>query len=97
MRIQSPNRMMSDKESGQAKGYAFCEYYDKSVSMQAVQHLNKHEISGRTLKVDYGDDYSASGPGGQGGRKPFRKGMCRGAWQLPNTLHMFACTHGTHY
>ncbi|MEW5306036.1 MAG: hypothetical protein WDW38_009974 [Sanguina aurantia] len=67
-------RMMQDKESGQAKGYAFCEYYDKSVSMQAVQHLNKHEISGRTLKVDYGDDHSA-GPGGGpgGGRKPFRK------------------------
>ncbi|GMH33794.1 hypothetical protein BSKO_01628 [Bryopsis sp. KO-2023] len=55
-------RLVSDRESGKAKGYGFCEYYDVSTAEGAVRNLNGHEVHGRQLRVDFADEHIARGP-----------------------------------
>jgi cleavage stimulation factor subunit 2 len=62
--------MVSDKDTGKPKGYAFCEYYDRATAESAVRNLNQHEVSGRTLRVDYAEDHQQHGMGGPGGPGP---------------------------
>ena len=67
-------RMVSDKDTGKPKGYAFCEFFDRSTAESAVRNLNQHEVSGRNLRVDYAEDHPGGGggpgggPGGRGDR-----------------------------
>lgn len=55
-------RLVSDRESGKAKGYGFCEYFDVSTAEGAVRNLNGHEVHGRQLRVDFADEHIARGP-----------------------------------
>jgi RNA recognition motif-containing protein len=48
-------RLMFDKETGKPKGYGFCEYYDGETALSAIRNLNRAEINGRELKVDFAD------------------------------------------
>jgi RNA recognition motif-containing protein len=48
-------RLMFDKETGKPKGYGFCEYYDSETALSAIRNLNRVEINGRELKVDFAD------------------------------------------
>lgn len=51
-------RIVKDRETGQGKGFGFCEYHDAATALSAMRNLNGYEISGRTLRVDF-----ASGTG----------------------------------
>ena len=38
------------------KGFGFCEYKDPDIASSALRNLNKSEINGRVLKVDFASD-----------------------------------------
>ena len=44
--------IISDKFSGQSKGFGFVEMSDNSQADAAIKGLNETEISGRTIKVN---------------------------------------------
>ncbi|KXZ49489.1 hypothetical protein GPECTOR_21g715 [Gonium pectorale] len=52
-------RMVTDKDTGKPKGYGFCEFHDVQTAQSAVRNLNKYEINGRMLRVDFADEHSA--------------------------------------
>lgn len=60
-------RLVSDKDTGKPKGYAFCEYHDIHAAEAAVRNLNSTELGGRQLRVDYAEDHSRGEH--DGGRK----------------------------
>jgi cleavage stimulation factor subunit 2 len=46
-------RILTDKESGKPKGFAFVEYYDANTALSAIRHLDQTELNSRKLKVGY--------------------------------------------
>ncbi|KAG2444593.1 hypothetical protein HXX76_001338 [Chlamydomonas incerta] len=56
-------RMVTDKDTGKPKGYGFCEYHDVGTAQSAVRNLNKFEVNGRMLRVDFAEEHSADGRG----------------------------------
>jgi RNA recognition motif-containing protein len=48
--------MVTDRDTGKAKGFAFCEFYDVPTAVSAQRNLNGFEFNGRKLRVDYADD-----------------------------------------
>merc|ERR1712150_9969 len=44
-------KLIYDRETGNPKGYGFCEYINSETTLDAVQMLNGHEIGNRTLRV----------------------------------------------
>lgn len=58
--------VVTDKFSGQSRGFGFVEMADAEGAQKAVSTLNEAELKGRRLKVDQARE--TSGPrGGQGG------------------------------
>ena len=60
-------RLVYDNDTGRPKGFGFAEFADTDAAASAVRNLDKHQIQGRELRVDYshvgGKDESAnSGP-----------------------------------
>ena len=49
-------RLKHDSDTHQSKGYGFVEYRDAHVASSALWNLNKYEMNGRALKVDYASD-----------------------------------------
>lgn len=49
-------RLKVDQKTGQPKGFGFCEYRDPDIAASALRNLNKSEINGRILKVDFASD-----------------------------------------
>ena len=45
-------KLISDKNTGRAKGFGFAEFETKELAQQAIDVLNDLEISGRHLKVN---------------------------------------------
>ena len=46
-------RMLTDKETGKPKGFAFVEYFDANTALAAIGHLDQVEVNSRKLKVGY--------------------------------------------
>lgn len=49
-------RILSDKESGRPKGFAFIEYMDANTALAAIRRLDGTEMNGRKLKVSYSNN-----------------------------------------
>ncbi|EPY52540.1 RNA-binding protein [Schizosaccharomyces cryophilus OY26] len=45
--------LVIDPESGQPKGYGFCEYHDTATTASAVRNLNNYDAGARRLRVDF--------------------------------------------
>ena len=53
--------VITDRESGRPRGFAFVEMTDAAGAESASRALNGHSVGGRTLKVNEASDRSAAG------------------------------------
>ena len=60
--------MVTDRDTGRPRGFAFVEMPDSSQADQAISGLNGKEMNGRALNVNEARPKTAGGGGGGGGR-----------------------------
>ena len=64
-------RLIHDRETGRAKGFAFVSFADADMAKQAITNFNGYEFQGRPLRVDHAvpsnGGRSGGGRGGRGG------------------------------
>src|SRR5689334_1249006 len=60
-------KIVTDRETGQPRGFAFVEMASPADAEAAIAALNGRDLDGRTLKVNEAQERSAGG-GGRGGR-----------------------------
>lgn len=63
--------IITDRYTGQSKGFAFVEMADDAEAQTAIQHLNGTEMGGRALTINEARERDNSGGrsgGGSGGR-----------------------------
>ena len=62
--------IVTDRDTGQPRGFAFLEMSDSQAAQQAITHLNGAELNGRALNVNEARPKPAGGGGGgYGGRR----------------------------
>ena len=59
--------MPTDRETGQARGFAFVTMGNAKAAADAMAQLNGHNLEGRSIKVDEAQERQRSGGGGGGG------------------------------
>ena len=64
--VSSVNIIM-DRETGRSRGFAFVEMPDGAAAKEAIERLNLHEISGRSITVNEARPKPDRGRGGGGG------------------------------
>ncbi len=69
--------MPTDRETGQARGFAFVTMNNAKAAADAMAELNGHTLEGRTIKVDEAQERQRNGGGGGGGRRDFGGGRDR--------------------
>jgi cold-inducible RNA-binding protein len=70
--------IVTDRDSGQSRGFAFVEMRDAAEAQAAISHLNGTELNGRVLNVNEARPKPAGEGGGFGGRREGRGGGGRG-------------------
>ncbi len=55
-----------DKETGRPKGFGFCEFYDQETAQSAMRNLNGHDVNGRSIRIDFAEDFQTRAPRGGG-------------------------------
>jgi cold-inducible RNA-binding protein len=61
-------RLITDRDTGRSKGFAFVEYDDDEEAKAAMAALNGKEFAGRVLTVNEARPRPEGGGGGRGGR-----------------------------
>ena len=46
-------RIVTDRDTGKQKGFAFLEYFDTQTAESAIRNLNEFDLNGRKLKVHF--------------------------------------------
>jgi len=65
-------KLITDRDSGQPKGFAFVEMSTKDEAVAAISGLNGHELNGRQLTVNEAKPREQNNNRGGGGyRKPY--------------------------
>jgi cold-inducible RNA-binding protein len=59
--------IITDRDTGQPRGFAFVEMTDKREAEAAISHLNGAELNGRAMNVNEARPKPAGGFGGGGG------------------------------
>ncbi len=59
--------VITDKFSGQSKGFGFVEMADSNQAAQAIQQFNDTELKGRNIKVNEARPRPSGGRGGRDG------------------------------
>ena len=59
--------VITDRETGRARGFAFVEMSESSAAQDAIRALDGNEFGGRNIKVNEAQDKRAGGGGGGGG------------------------------
>jgi cold-inducible RNA-binding protein len=65
-------RVITDRETGRSRGFAFVEMGDPTAADEAIRSLNGRDMGGRPLRVNEAREREGGGGGGGGG------GMRRG-------------------
>lgn len=60
--------MVTDRYSGQPRGFAFVEMSEKSAASTAIAQLNGTDLNGRTMNVNEARPKTSDGSGPRGGR-----------------------------
>lgn len=71
-------RVITDRDSGQSKGFGFVEMESDDQAQAAIQALNGSEVEGRALTVNEARPREDGGGGGRGGRSGGRGGYSGG-------------------
>jgi RNA recognition motif-containing protein len=61
--------VITDKFSGQSKGFGFVEMADAADAARAIEQFNETELKGRNIKVNEARPREAGGGGGGGGNR----------------------------
>jgi RNA recognition motif-containing protein len=67
-------RIMTDRETGRSRGFAFVEMENESEADQAIAALNGYTLDGRALNVNEARPKPDRVSGGGGGGRPFGGG-----------------------
>jgi len=62
-------RVITDKFSGESKGFGFVDMPDKSEALTAIKALNEQDFMGRNLRVNESQPKPRNGGGGGGGNR----------------------------
>jgi RNA recognition motif-containing protein len=62
--------LMTDRDTGRSRGFAFVEMTDAAQADQAIAALNGVQVGGRALSVNEARPKPQGGAGGGGGRGP---------------------------
>jgi RNA recognition motif-containing protein len=60
-------KVVTDRETGRPRGFAFVEMSTDQEAQQAIQQLSGREVDGRTLNVSEAQERSGGGGGGRRG------------------------------
>ena len=60
-------KVVSDRETGRSRGFAFVEMNTDEEAQGAIKALDGFEVDGRALRVNEARDREQRGPGGGGG------------------------------
>ena len=60
--------VITDRETGRARGFGFVEMAEASAATDAIRALDGTQMGGRALKVNEAQDKRSGGGGGGGGR-----------------------------
>jgi cold-inducible RNA-binding protein len=60
--------VVTDRDTGQPRGFAFVEMHDDGEGERAIAALNGTDVDGRTLNINEARPKTAGGGGGGGGR-----------------------------
>jgi cold-inducible RNA-binding protein len=71
--------VVTDRDSGQPRGFAFVEMTDANEAQNAISQLNGVELHGRAMNVNEARP-KPTGGGGRGGFGGSRRGGNRGRW-----------------
>jgi cold-inducible RNA-binding protein len=61
-------KVMTDRETGQNRGFGFVTMATEADAKRAIQELNGYALAGRNLRVNEAEDRPARSGGGGGGR-----------------------------
>ena len=53
LRLSAIHRIVTDRDTGKQKGFAFLEFFDTQTAESAIRNLNEHDLNGRKLKVHF--------------------------------------------
>ncbi len=70
----SSARIITDRETGRSRGFAFVEMSDSSEAQAAISGLDGRDMDGRGLKVNEAKPKEEGGRGGGGGGGGYRGG-----------------------
>lgn len=66
-------RIITDKLTGNSRGFAFVKMEDKEAGLNAIEKLNGYTFMGKTLRVNEAQPREARPMGGgNGGQRPYR-------------------------
>ena len=71
-------RVVTDRVSGQSKGFGFVEMPDRDAAQKAIEAINGQDLQGRALRVNESQPKPREERGGGGGGGGFRGGGDRG-------------------
>ena len=66
--------VVTDKFSGQSRGFGFVEMADQEGATKAIETLNETDLKGRRIKIDQARDGGGPRGGGGGGERRGRPG-----------------------
>jgi cold-inducible RNA-binding protein len=71
-------RVITDRETGRSRGFAFVEMGDANAADEAIRALNGRDMGGRPLRVNEAREREGGGGGGGGGMRRGPGGGGRG-------------------
>ncbi|MBM4383674.1 MAG: RNA-binding protein [Deltaproteobacteria bacterium] len=73
-------KVITDRETGRSRGFAFVEMDDATAAQNAIRALDGSQMGGRSLRVNEAQDRREGGGGGGGGRGGYGGGGGRGGY-----------------